>query len=150
MTVTAHYIDNSWVLRIHMLRFAYVPAPHTAERLGTVLVNCLLDWNVDSKMMLLLEQEYWKDVSPLQVKPIWSSSNLMLKLLKSKPLVSSFLKINQDLFCLSFVALAAGWNQGMQNAALLLLLESGVWRPKVKSFSCCCAAVAIEVVLEDE
>ncbi|CAI0403689.1 unnamed protein product, partial [Linum tenue] len=50
MAVTAHYIDNSWVLRSHMLRFAYVPAPHTAERLGTVLVNCLLDWNVDSKV----------------------------------------------------------------------------------------------------
>ncbi|CAL1375441.1 unnamed protein product [Linum trigynum] len=43
MVVTAHYIDKSWVLRSHMLRFAYVPAPHTAERLGTVLVNCLLD-----------------------------------------------------------------------------------------------------------
>ncbi|CAL1381960.1 unnamed protein product [Linum trigynum] len=84
MTVTAHYIENSWVRKRHMLRFAYLPAPHTAERLGTVLVNCLLDWNVDRKMMMLLEQECWKDVSPLQVKPIWiwSSSNLMLKLLK--------------------------------------------------------------------
>ena len=28
----------------------YVPAPHTAERLGRVLVDCLLDWNVDTKV----------------------------------------------------------------------------------------------------
>ncbi|CAL1378591.1 unnamed protein product [Linum trigynum] len=57
---------------------------------------------------------------------------------------------NPVLFCLSFVALTTGWNQGMQNAALLLLLllESGVWRPEVKSLSCCCDAGAIEVVLE--
>ncbi|CAI0425416.1 unnamed protein product [Linum tenue] len=49
-------------------------------------VGCKLSW---LEMMLLLKQECWKDVSPLQVKSIWFSSNLMLKLLKSKPLVSS-------------------------------------------------------------
>ncbi|CAN0885251.1 Putative AC transposase [Linum grandiflorum] len=50
MAITAHYNDNSWVLRSLMLRFAYLPAPHTAERLATVLVDCLLDWNVDTKV----------------------------------------------------------------------------------------------------
>ena len=28
----------------------YVPAPHTSERLATVMANCMIDWNVDSKV----------------------------------------------------------------------------------------------------
>ncbi|CAN1245146.1 hypothetical protein LINGRAPRIM_LOCUS2908 [Linum grandiflorum] len=28
----SHYIDNSWTLRSHMLRFIYVPAPHSSDR----------------------------------------------------------------------------------------------------------------------
>ncbi|CAN1222014.1 Putative AC transposase [Linum grandiflorum] len=50
MAVTAHYIDNSWTLRSHMLRFIYVPAPHSSHRLAAVLVNCMLDWNIDTKV----------------------------------------------------------------------------------------------------
>ncbi|CAN1192979.1 Putative AC9 transposase [Linum perenne] len=49
MAVTAHYIDNAWNLRSYLLRFVYVPAPHTAERLASRLSLCLLNWNVDSK-----------------------------------------------------------------------------------------------------
>ncbi|CAN0921785.1 Putative AC transposase, partial [Linum grandiflorum] len=33
-----------------MLRFIYVPAPHSGERLAAVLVNCMLDWNIDTKV----------------------------------------------------------------------------------------------------
>ncbi|CAI0400254.1 unnamed protein product [Linum tenue] len=33
MVVTSHFIDNSWKLRNIMLRFMYVPAPHTSQRL---------------------------------------------------------------------------------------------------------------------
>ncbi|CAN0859496.1 Zinc finger BED domain-containing protein RICESLEEPER 2 [Linum grandiflorum] len=50
MAVTSHYIDNSWTLRSHMLRFIYVPAPHSSDRLADVLVNCMLDWNIDTKV----------------------------------------------------------------------------------------------------
>ncbi|CAN1175251.1 Putative AC transposase [Linum perenne] len=49
MAVTAHYIDNGWCLRSQLLRFIYVPAPHTSDRLAKYLVECLMDWNVDSK-----------------------------------------------------------------------------------------------------
>ncbi|XP_052299984.1 uncharacterized protein LOC127903662 isoform X3 [Citrus sinensis] len=31
MVITAHYIDSSWVLRSRIMRFIYVPAPHSAE-----------------------------------------------------------------------------------------------------------------------
>ncbi|GAU17843.1 hypothetical protein TSUD_329690 [Trifolium subterraneum] len=50
MAVTAHYIDGSWTLQSRILRFIYVPAPHTSERLGDALVNCLMEWNIDSKL----------------------------------------------------------------------------------------------------
>ncbi|CAN1815408.1 Putative AC transposase [Linum perenne] len=50
MAVTAHYIDNGWCLRSQLLRFIYVPAPHTSDRLAKYLVECLMDWNVDSKV----------------------------------------------------------------------------------------------------
>ncbi|KAH7658133.1 Tam3-transposase (Ac family) protein [Dioscorea alata] len=50
MTITTHYIDHSWNLQIRILRFIYVPTPHTSERLSTVLAGCLLDWNIDGKL----------------------------------------------------------------------------------------------------
>ncbi|KAK9208449.1 hypothetical protein WN944_000804 [Citrus x changshan-huyou] len=46
----AHFIDNSWKLHSRILRFIYVPSPHTAEALSNELVQCLLDWNVDRKL----------------------------------------------------------------------------------------------------
>ncbi|CAI0557865.1 unnamed protein product [Linum tenue] len=39
MAITAHYVDNSWILRNHILRFAYVPTPHTSGRLAKVLLD---------------------------------------------------------------------------------------------------------------
>ncbi|CAN1248085.1 Zinc finger BED domain-containing protein RICESLEEPER 2, partial [Linum perenne] len=50
MAITAHYVDNSWNFRSIMLRFLHVPAPHTSERLAAWLCNCLLSWNVDTKL----------------------------------------------------------------------------------------------------
>ncbi|KAH9752733.1 BED-type domain-containing protein [Citrus sinensis] len=49
MVVTAHFIDNSWTLQNRILRFIYVPSPHTAEALSNELAKCLLDWNVDRR-----------------------------------------------------------------------------------------------------
>ncbi|KAF7821910.1 zinc finger BED domain-containing protein RICESLEEPER 2-like [Senna tora] len=37
----------------HFKRFIYVPAPHNAEVLCNVLVECLLDWNLDRKISTL-------------------------------------------------------------------------------------------------
>ncbi|XP_058749580.1 zinc finger BED domain-containing protein RICESLEEPER 2-like [Vicia villosa] len=53
MAVTAHYIDGLWTLQSRILRFIYVPAPHTSERLAETLVNCLMDWNIDSKLCIV-------------------------------------------------------------------------------------------------
>ncbi|XP_057760170.1 zinc finger BED domain-containing protein DAYSLEEPER-like [Arachis stenosperma] len=43
MAITAHYIDDSWKLKSRLMRFIYVLAPHTAEVLSDVLVDCLMD-----------------------------------------------------------------------------------------------------------
>ncbi|KAL0313343.1 UNVERIFIED_CONTAM: hypothetical protein Sradi_5733600 [Sesamum radiatum] len=50
MAVTAHFIDDNWILQNCTWRFAYVPAPHTAEVLADMLVEALMDWNVDRKV----------------------------------------------------------------------------------------------------
>ncbi|KAL6540786.1 hypothetical protein OROMI_024669 [Orobanche minor] len=47
MAVTANYIDDSWTLQSRIVRFIYVPCPHTSEVLADVLMDCLLDWNLD-------------------------------------------------------------------------------------------------------
>ncbi|XP_016172809.1 zinc finger BED domain-containing protein RICESLEEPER 2-like [Arachis ipaensis] len=49
MAITAHYIDDFWKLQSCLVRFIYVPAPHTAKVLSEVLVDCLMDWNLDRK-----------------------------------------------------------------------------------------------------
>ncbi|CAN1317252.1 Zinc finger BED domain-containing protein RICESLEEPER 2 [Linum perenne] len=58
IAITAHYVDNSWNLRSIMLRFLYVPAPHTIERLAACLSSCLLSWNVDTKLSAITLDNY--------------------------------------------------------------------------------------------
>ncbi|KAH7665852.1 Tam3-transposase (Ac family) protein [Dioscorea alata] len=53
MAITAHYIDASWSLQSRIIRFIYVPCPHTADVLYDVLINCLMDWNIDKKLSAL-------------------------------------------------------------------------------------------------
>ncbi|KAK4388080.1 Zinc finger BED domain-containing protein RICESLEEPER 2 [Sesamum angolense] len=50
MAVTGHFIDDNWTLQNCILRFLYVPAPHTAEVLADTLVESLMDWNIDHKV----------------------------------------------------------------------------------------------------
>ncbi|CAN0898762.1 Putative AC transposase [Linum grandiflorum] len=50
MAITCHYIDNHDILRGHLLSFPYAPAPHSSEKLATVLHDCLMSWNVDCKL----------------------------------------------------------------------------------------------------
>ncbi|CAN1148414.1 Putative AC transposase [Linum perenne] len=83
MAVTAHYIDNNWHLRNHMLQFIYVPAPHIADRLASRLVRCMMEWNVDVKLSSITLDNY-------------STDDKMMDIIKSK-LVSTFLIKNGPL-----------------------------------------------------
>ncbi|CAN1149162.1 Zinc finger BED domain-containing protein RICESLEEPER 2 [Linum perenne] len=50
MVVTAHFIDASWILQNRILRFVYVPYPHTKDALCGVLFESLAVWNIDNKL----------------------------------------------------------------------------------------------------
>ncbi|KAH1238990.1 Zinc finger BED domain-containing protein RICESLEEPER 2 [Glycine max] len=50
MAITAHYVDGCWNLQSQILRFIYVHAPHTSDRLCNALTDCLMDWNIDTKL----------------------------------------------------------------------------------------------------
>ncbi|KZV48003.1 hypothetical protein F511_34019 [Dorcoceras hygrometricum] len=58
MAITSHFIDVSWKLQSRLVRFIYVPCPHTAEVLANALVECLLDWNLDRKLSTLIVDNY--------------------------------------------------------------------------------------------
>ncbi|CAN0919373.1 Zinc finger BED domain-containing protein RICESLEEPER 2 [Linum grandiflorum] len=50
MAINGDYIDNGGKLRNHLLSFPYVLAPHTSAKLATIFRECLMAWNVDSKL----------------------------------------------------------------------------------------------------
>ncbi|KAI3496146.1 hypothetical protein L1887_38499 [Cichorium endivia] len=50
MAITAHLIDDNWNMQSRIMRFIYVPCPHTAEVLAEVLYDTLCDWNIDRKL----------------------------------------------------------------------------------------------------
>ncbi|XP_021751905.1 zinc finger BED domain-containing protein RICESLEEPER 2-like [Chenopodium quinoa] len=50
MAVTSHFIDNTWKLQSRIIRFLYVPAPHTAEVLADALKESIQSWNLDLRL----------------------------------------------------------------------------------------------------
>ncbi|CAN0926836.1 Putative AC transposase [Linum grandiflorum] len=50
MVITAHFIDDNWILQSRILRFLYVPAPHTKDVICEVLFECLIEWDIDRKL----------------------------------------------------------------------------------------------------
>ncbi|KAK9193279.1 hypothetical protein WN944_003976 [Citrus x changshan-huyou] len=54
MVVTAHYIDSPWVLRSCIMRFIYVPAPHSGEVMCNELYECLMERNIDRKLSTII------------------------------------------------------------------------------------------------
>ncbi|KAF0901841.1 hypothetical protein E2562_006468 [Oryza meyeriana var. granulata] len=50
MAITAHFIDESWTLRNIIMRFIYVPNPHTADVISEELYDALVEWNLDDKV----------------------------------------------------------------------------------------------------
>jgi len=50
MAVTAHYLDDDWKLKSFLIRFIYVPAPHTADAITEVLHDILIDWHIERNL----------------------------------------------------------------------------------------------------
>ncbi|KAH1190223.1 Zinc finger BED domain-containing protein RICESLEEPER 3 [Glycine max] len=79
MAVTTHYIDSSWTLLSRILRLIYVPSPHTSERLCNALVECLLDWNIDTKLSTITLDNY-------------STNDCMIEKIKNKLQLGTLIK----------------------------------------------------------
>lgn len=80
ITITTHYIDDSWSLKSRIIRFVYVPCPHTAKTIADVLTECLLDWNFDNKSSTLIVDSCSTNDSMVDIlfKSNLSSSSLPL------------------------------------------------------------------------
>ncbi|CAN1837666.1 Putative AC9 transposase [Linum perenne] len=50
MVITAHFVDNNWVLQSRILRFLYVPSPNTNDVICDVLLECLIEWDIERKL----------------------------------------------------------------------------------------------------
>ncbi|KAL5157698.1 putative AC transposase [Glycine soja] len=50
MTITTHFIDNNWNLQSRLMRFIYVPAPHSVEVLAEIIIEHFFEWNLDRKV----------------------------------------------------------------------------------------------------
>jgi len=48
--VTAHYLDDDGKLKSFLIRFIYVPAPHTADAITEVLHDILIDWHIERNL----------------------------------------------------------------------------------------------------
>ncbi|TXG47970.1 hypothetical protein EZV62_027264 [Acer yangbiense] len=82
MTITAHFIDESWHLPHRLSRFLYVSCPHTAENLSNPLLNCILDWTIDRKLSTLTLDNC-------------STNNCMIDLMLDKLVPSSLIMYGQ-------------------------------------------------------
>jgi hypothetical protein len=59
MTLTCHYIDNSWNLKKRIINFTLLSSPHTGLNIAQAIHDKLVLWNLDKKVFIL----YW--ITPL-------------------------------------------------------------------------------------
>ncbi|KAF2296659.1 hypothetical protein GH714_000957 [Hevea brasiliensis] len=50
MSISAHYIDDTWVLQNRILLFVYAPTPYTKEELARHLMDTFTKWNIETKI----------------------------------------------------------------------------------------------------
>ena len=50
MSLTAHFIDNSWNLHKMILNFSFLPPPHTGLAMSDHLFSLLKDWGIQKKV----------------------------------------------------------------------------------------------------
>uniref|UniRef100_A0A803LF35 HAT C-terminal dimerisation domain-containing protein n=1 Tax=Chenopodium quinoa TaxID=63459 RepID=A0A803LF35_CHEQI len=80
MAVTCHYIDEFWVFHNKMLRFAYVPCPHTKDTLAQVLLDTLNMYNIAEKVSSIVVDKCTTNDAMLDVlSPRFNEQSLMLK-----------------------------------------------------------------------
>ncbi|XBI01221.1 hypothetical protein VPH35_130045 [Triticum aestivum] len=79
MAVTAHYIDDTWNLKSFLMRFAYVPCPHSAEVICEALYECLVEWHLEQKISIVTLDNYTSNDKAMVILPDkLDTSSLML------------------------------------------------------------------------
>lgn len=53
LCLTAHYIDEDWKLQKKIMNFVTLDPSHTEDMLSEVIIKCVTDWNIDSKLFAL-------------------------------------------------------------------------------------------------
>ncbi|KAG7656520.1 Ribonuclease H-like superfamily [Arabidopsis suecica] len=53
ITLTAHYVDESWTLNSKILSFCDIPPPHTGDALATKIHECLKEWRIEENIFTL-------------------------------------------------------------------------------------------------
>ncbi|XP_022017274.1 zinc finger BED domain-containing protein RICESLEEPER 2 [Helianthus annuus] len=63
MALTAHYVDENWVLRKKVLNFKVIPPPHSGKILAEYMINFLADWGIQKKVFTItLDNAKYNDV----------------------------------------------------------------------------------------
>ncbi|KAK9101816.1 hypothetical protein Sjap_019070 [Stephania japonica] len=55
ITLTAHYIDEDWVLQKRILNFCFMPPPHSGVAIAEKISALLGSWNLDKKLFSITE-----------------------------------------------------------------------------------------------
>ncbi|KAG8377763.1 hypothetical protein BUALT_Bualt08G0067200 [Buddleja alternifolia] len=53
MAITAHYVDNNWVLQKKLLIFRHLPPPHGGQNVGERLITFLQEWGIERKIFTI-------------------------------------------------------------------------------------------------
>lgn len=53
LCLTAHYIDEDWKLQKKIINFVTLDPSHTEDLLSEVIIKCLTNWEIDSKLFAL-------------------------------------------------------------------------------------------------
>ncbi|KAK9671711.1 hypothetical protein RND81_12G049600 [Saponaria officinalis] len=53
LTLTAHYVDDKWILRSKVLNFVHFPPPHTGFRIFSLLLPLIQGWGIEKKTFTL-------------------------------------------------------------------------------------------------
>jgi len=50
ISLTAHYVDGSWMLKSKILNFCHMPPPHTGFELSKKIYELLQEWGLEKKI----------------------------------------------------------------------------------------------------
>lgn len=53
MCITVHWIDENWCMQKRIIKFNHVQGNHSGKNLGLHFYDCIVDWNLDRKLLSL-------------------------------------------------------------------------------------------------